>query len=155
MITIKAKPKTIFGIILAVTGIAVILLTFIGNHTGSAPAAAQIKCSTAQDRISYITSLGWQLEEGEEKKSIVIPSAFNDVYNDYNDIQKSQGFDLENYKGKRAVLYSYRIKNYKGSDNVKADLIVYNGNLIGADLCDSDAQDGFLIALQKNEDGQT
>ncbi len=155
MITIKAKPKTIFGIILAVTGIVVILLTFIGNHTGTAPASAQIKCSTADDRISYLTSLGWQVDEKEEKKSIVIPSVFNDVYNDYNDIQKSQGFDLENYKGKKAVLYSYSIRNYNGSDNVKADLIVYNGSLIGSDLCDSDAQDGFLIALKKCEDGQT
>lgn len=155
MITIKAKPKTIFGIILAVTGIVVILLTFIGNHTGTAPASAQIKCSTADDRISYLTSLGWQVDEKEEKKSIVIPSVFNDVYNDYNDIQKSQGFDLENYKGKKAVLYSYSVRNYNGSDNVKADLIVYNGNLIGSDLCDSDAQDGFLIALKKCEDGQT
>lgn len=155
MITIKAKPKTIFGIILAVTGIVVILLTFIGNHTGTAPASAQIKCSTADDRISYLTSLGWQVDEKEEKKNIVIPSVFNDVYNDYNDIQKSQGFDLENYKGKKAVLYSYSIRNYNGSDNVKADLIVYNGSLIGSDLCDSDAQDGFLIALKKCEDGQT
>jgi hypothetical protein len=152
VVTIKAKPKTIFGIILALTGIIVILLTFIGNHNGKASkvVSAQINCETTQQRIAYINSLGWECED-ESQKSITIPSEFNDVYNQYNDIQKEQGFDLEKYKGQDAVLYTYNITNYKSNKNVVADLIVIDGVLIGADLCDTSADDGFLVGLENND----
>lgn len=155
MITIKARPKTIFGIILAATGVFVILLTFLSNHGGSAQTVSQqVSCDTAQKRIDYISSLGWQCDSGETEKQILIPETFNDVYSQYNAIQKQQGFDLEKYKGKKATMYTYCVTNYDGSDSVTADLIVYQGNLIGADLCDTDADNGFLVALS-NTDGQT
>ena len=32
MLTLKLKPKMIFGIVLAVTGVLVIILTFVSNH---------------------------------------------------------------------------------------------------------------------------
>lgn len=33
VLTFKANPKTIFGIVLAITGIIVIILSFAGNHS--------------------------------------------------------------------------------------------------------------------------
>ena len=74
------------------------------------------------------------------------------VYTDYNKIQKKQGFDLEKHKGKTATIYTYNITNYKENKNVIADLIVQDGVLIGADLCDTNVETGFLVAL--NENGQ-
>ena len=70
-----------------------------------------------------------------------------DVYNKYNEIQKKQGLDLAEYKGKTAVMYTYHITNYGDNDNVIANLIVFDGQLIGADLCDTSADNGFLVAL--------
>ncbi len=32
MLTLRMKPKTIFGIILIITGVVVIMITFISNH---------------------------------------------------------------------------------------------------------------------------
>jgi hypothetical protein len=147
VLTIKAKPKMIFGIILALTGLIVILLTFVGNHNGAQEVVATISCSTTQERIAYLESLGYETDENESVKEITIPSEFNDVYTEYNSIQKQQGFDLEKYKGTSVTLYTYNITNYKDNENVIADLIVSDGVLIGADLCDTSASDGFLVAL--------
>ncbi|MBQ9227827.1 MAG: DUF4830 domain-containing protein [Eubacterium sp.] len=154
VVTFKAKPRTVFGAVLALTGLIVILLTFITNHP-AAPAAADaaISCATADERAAYIRSLGWEFDT-EEQREITIPEEWNDVYRQYNDIQKKQGFDLESYKGSTATIYTYSITNYEDNDKVIADLIVCDGKLIGADLCDPAAKGGFLTQLeQKDETG--
>ena len=106
-----------------------------------------MSCKTAEERVNYINSLGFETDSSEESKEIIIPTRFNDVYNKYNEIQKKQGLDLAEYKGKTAVMYTYHITNYGDNDNVIANLIVFDGQLIGADLCDTSADNGFLVAL--------
>lgn len=152
VLTFKAKPSAIFGFVIAIIGIVIILASFMGNHNGVAESNApkKISCATAEERLEYLNSLGWQVEKSEEMKEITIPQKFNAVYNQYNDIQAEQGFDLENYKGKKAVVYTYKVTNYEDNDNVIADLIVCDGILIGADLCDTNAENGFLVALAEN-----
>lgn len=156
VLTFKAKPKMIFGLVMALTGIIVIVLTFVGNHSGAAEQAvmAEVSCKTTEERVSYLESLGWKTDGTESNKQVIIPSAFNDVYNDYNEIQKQQGFDLEEHKGKQVEFYTYNICNYGSNDNVVADLMVLDGALIGADLCDTSADSGFLVALTENSNGK-
>lgn len=146
--TFKARPKTIFGIIMAVTGVIVVALTFVGNHSASTSAPATVSCSTLKERQDYIQSLGYETDGSESSKKVTIPTTFNDVYNQYNDIQKQQGFDLTQHKGKTVTIYTYTITNYKNNKNVIADLMVCDGMLIGADLCDTSVDDGFLVALK-------
>ena len=148
MLTFKLKPKTAFGIILLLTGVVVIAVSFIGNHPAT-PASKQttVSCKTAEERVNYINSLGFETDSSEKSKEIIIPTRFNDVYNKYNEIQKKQGLDLAEYKGKTAVMYTYHVTNYGDNDNVIANLIVFDGQLIGADLCDTSADNGFLVAL--------
>lgn len=153
IVTIKAKPKTVFGLILALTGIIVIILTFTLNHPEKTVSASKsVSCSTADERRGFIKSLGYEPDIVEEQKDIIIPKEFNEVYTDYNKIQKQQGFDLEPYRGKAAVIYTYKILNSDKGENVIANLVVCEDKLIGADLCDPSADDGFLIALI-NKDG--
>lgn len=148
MFTFKMNSKQIFGLILLLTGIVVVLITFLTNHPAkSASKSEGIRCSTTQERVDYINSFDLKTDSKEESKEIIIPEQFNDVYNKYNEIQKQQNFDLTDYKGKTAVMYTYNITNYKDNDNVIANLIVYDGMLIGADLCDTSADNGFLVAL--------
>ena len=152
VITFKAKPKTIFGAILALVGVLVIVLTFVSNHGGKSQqtSAVPVSCATEEERATYLKSLGWEFD-GVEEKDITIPMQFNQVYENYNAVQKEQGFDLEPYKGKSAVIYTYSITNYKNNKNVTANLLVCDGTLIGADLCDPSAKDGFLTGLTKND----
>ena len=148
MFTFKMNSKQIFGLILLLTGIVVVLITFLTNHPAKPASQSEgIRCSTTQERVDYINSFDLKTDSKEESKEIIIPEQFNDVYNKYNEIQKQQNFDLTDYKGKTAVMYTYNITNYKDNDNVIANLIVYDGMLIGADLCDTSAYNGFLVAL--------
>ena len=152
VVTFKAKPKAIFGAILALTGLIVILLTFVSNHSSKAEqtSAEPISCATKEQRAQYLASLGWEFS-AESEKEITIPEVFNEVYSNYNSVLKKQGFDLEDYRGKTATLYTYNITNYASSKDIIADLIVADGILIGADLCDPSAENGFLKALVKND----
>jgi hypothetical protein len=58
-----------------------------------------VECSTEAEVQEYLNSFGLQLGECTVD-DITIPYEFDDVYKGYNNIQKAQGFDLAEYKGK-------------------------------------------------------
>ncbi|MCM1115258.1 MAG: DUF4830 domain-containing protein [Clostridium sp.] len=150
MFTLRLKPKTLFGIILAVTGVVVILLTFVTNHvkTESKSVSAIVSASTDIERRDYLATFGWSADENFDTKELTIPQEWNDVYSNYNEIQLNQGFDLTEYKGKKVTLYTYKINNYKDiSEGIVADMLVCDGNLIGGDICNISADDGFLVGF--------
>ncbi len=153
MFTLRLKPKTIFGLILIAAGIIVIAITFFSNHAAlSRPATNDVSLETDAQREEYLTSLGWEFNTPCEEKEVQIPEEFNDTYTDYNEIQKTQGFDLEKYKGQTVTVYTYNITNYAGYENrdcVYANLLVCGGVLIGGDVCSTSVSDGFIEALQK------
>jgi hypothetical protein len=86
-------------------------------------------------------------------KEVIIPDKGDDTYNAYNEIQKSQGFDLNNFAGKRAKCWTYVVNNYDGYENqdcIHANILVYDGKVIGGDIC-SVRLDGFMHGFnQKN-----
>lgn len=98
MLTLRLKPKTIFGLILIAVGIVVICITFYSNHVSSVSNSVMLETDSAREQ--YLTSLGWEFKTPCEEKEIQIPSQFNDTYIKYNEIQKQQGFDLENIRVK-------------------------------------------------------
>lgn len=153
MFTLRLKPKTIFGLILIATGVVVIAVTFFANHVeGDRPASGSILLATEQERADYLTSLGWQCSPSFEEKQVRIPMEFNETYSQYNEIQKSQGFDLEKHKGETVTVFTYNILNYPGYENenyILANLIVANGALIGGDVCSTSAESGFMQGLKK------
>ena len=153
MFTLRLKPKTIFGLILIATGVVVIAVTFFANHVaGDRPASGSVTLATDEERAEYLTSLGWRFSSSFEEKQIRIPMEFNETYSQYNEIQKSQGFDLEPYKGETVTVYTYNILNYQGYENedyILANLIVLNGELIGGDICSTSAENGFMQGLKK------
>ncbi len=155
MLTLRLKPKTLFGLILVLTGVIVIVITFTSNHIKSSERVmSSVTLETNGQREEYLTSLGWEFKTNCDEKQVQIPSEFNDVYTRYNEIQKSQGFDLEPYKGQEVTVYTYNITNYAGYENrdcIYANLIVCNNMLIGGDVCSTSVSDGFMQALKKQQ----
>ena len=153
MLTLKLTPKRIFGIVLLLVGIIVISVPFVSNHTSEAQSvSAVISAKTDSERRAYLSKYGYKLASDCEQKEITIPKKWNDVYNSYNQIQKNQGFDLTDYKGQKATLYTYTVTNYKGKgDCIVADMLVCEGKLIGGDICNPSAKDGFLVGFEENE----
>jgi len=92
---------------------------------------------TNEDRIAFLASYGWETDpQALEILEVVIPEEFDEIYSAYNDMQKSQGFDLSNNAGRRVKRYAYRITNYPGTDDpVRAHILVYRDRVIGGDVC--------------------
>lgn len=146
--TIKVKKPTfaVIGAVLAALALlAVIIVTVVRI---SSPAVYEMK-SEAQ-RQAFLKEMGWEVsDEYDECKAVTIPKEFNEVYEKYNKLQKQQGFDLEDYKGKTAEVYTYAVKNYGNKKHeVRANLIVCEGQLVGGDVCSAEL-DGFMQGLRK------
>ncbi len=105
--------------------------------------------SDAKNRISYMGNYGWEVSaESEQKKSVTVPSEFNNVYAEYNALQKKQGFDLEPFKGKTVEQYTYEVTNYPNEpEGVFLHILVYSGKVIGGDVC-SLKPDGFMVGIK-------
>ena len=103
---------------------------------------------TEEQRQEFLTALGWVVNpEPDEVVEVIIPKKFDDVYENYNNIQKEQGMDLSRYKGKRCKRYSYTVLNYPGgAQNVRLNLLVCGNKIVGGDVS-SMGLDGFLQGL--------
>ena len=64
-----------------------------------------------------------------------VPIEFNDTYNKYNELQKKQGFNLEQYKGERCTIYVYKLADYKiDGDTTYFTVMVYDDRVIGGHI---------------------
>lgn len=149
MLTLAVRVKFLKRFVTVLFILVLIMLTalFILRSRTEKERSAALYAPANEDRISFIGRQGLLAEAQAEEKSIIIPAAFNDFYNSYNDIQKAQGFNLAQYQGKEAMMYLYPIRNYEnGASDVFAALIMIDGKIIGADLR-RNSPDGFLLPL--------
>ena len=101
-------------------------------------------------RQHFLHEMGWEVpEKFDEVKTVLIPEDWSDVYKNYNDLQKQQGFDLTAYKGMQVQVYTYKVMNYpdhEKEDCIFCHLMISDGLLIGGDVS-STASDGFMQGL--------
>jgi hypothetical protein len=131
---------------------AIILLT---SGSGGAEAAASNHPSpkgvkTAGDRVAFLAAHGWTaVIDSEECQEVVIPKEFDGIFEEYNALQKGQGFNLTRYKGKRVMRYIYQIENHPGGRSpVYASILIYRNTVIGGDL-QNPSPDGFIQGFEK------
>lgn len=105
-----------------------------------------LKVPDNDSRVQFLSAFGWELEtEPAEVVEVAIPKEFGDVYLNYNEIQKLQGFDLTKYQGKKVKRYTYIVVNYpEHPENIRANLLVYKDKVIGGDICSLEAANGFM-----------
>lgn len=134
------------NIVLLIFALLVPFLIFSATYLMKQPIRnVELNGKTKSQRIAFLKQFEWQVEKNSETvKDTVIPSEFDDVYKAYNNIQLSQGFNLEKYKGKRVKLYNIKINNYpKDSEYVYATLLVSDGEIIGGDIHSTELN-GFM-----------
>ncbi|SDA12227.1 protein of unknown function [Ruminococcus sp. YE71] len=144
--TVKLKKPVLVVLILTVA--AAVLLVGVLTALRLGKDKNVYRTSTEQQRQSLISELGWETSaEPSEHKTITIPEEFDEVYKSYNSLQKEQGFDLEDFKGQKAEVYTYPILNYPDrKDSMQLTLISVGGVLIGGDVCCTEL-DGFMQGL--------
>ena len=107
-----------------------------------------------KERVTSSTaSWGWEVDsEPLETYQFLIPDPLPEKYADYNQLQKSQGLDLESCLGKAVTRYTYSVLNYPGRDSgVQVNLYVCEGRPAAGDLVAS-GSDGFRSGLEYPKD---
>ena len=131
------KTAIILGAIAAL--IIGIIMLFGGSdvQTTSAPTA-----SGNDARVQVLKDFGWDVTASPTESSQVrIPEQTSEVFDRYNQLQKSQGYDLSKLAGKNAMRYVYRINNFPGAtDPVYATVLVYKNQIVGGDVTNTSAK---------------
>ena len=138
------------AIVAAIAAAVILLMILLMNRgTGTSMETAAPKLSTPEARVEYLASCGYTVSpEPLRTQEVLIPKEFTEVYDQYNSLQQSQGFDLLKYRGKKVMQYVYAIENWpeENADPVYATLLVYKNKLIGGDISRG-GEDGFLRHL--------
>ncbi len=153
VMTAKVDKKKIAIALAAVAAVILALVLFFGGGEESTPTAGT--CADSNDsRVQFLKDFGWDVATSPAQTSQVrIPKQSTEVYDRYNALQKSQGYDLTPYAGKTVMRYVYKVKNYPGAtEPVYATLLVYKGTIIGGDVTDTGAKgvvQGFQMPVSQ------
>ena len=147
--TAKVDVKKIVIAVIAVVAVIVGLIALLGGNDDSQTTAADA-VSGNEARVEFLQNQGWEVAASPtESGQVRIPQTATDVYDRYNALQKSQGYDLTQYAGKTVMRYVYKVNNYPGAtDPVYATVLVYKNQIIGGDITDTSAK-GTVSALLK------
>ncbi len=110
---------------------------------------------TADDRVKFLSQFGWEVDADPlDVREVTIPAQFDEVYEDYNAIQKTLGFDLERYKGCSVKKYNYAVTNYPdGVRNVTATILIAGGRVIGGHIA-AEGERKLLHSFRLGTDGE-
>lgn len=148
VMTAKVDFKKIIIGLIAVAAVIVALVLLLGGGGGSEATAASA-VSGNDDRVQFLADLGWEVTTSpKESGQVRIPKDSAEVFDRYNALQKSQGYDLSQYAGKTVMRYVYQVNNYPGAtEPVYATVLVYKNQIIGGDITDT-APNGKLQGLK-------
>lgn len=134
----KKKIAIIFAAVVVV--IAAVALLLSGGDDTTPTASTAISNNDA--RVAFLKQFGWDVTNSPiESSQVRIPASSSSVFERYNALQKSQGYDLSAYAGKTVMRYVYKINNYPGAtEPVYATLLVYKNQVIGGDVTDTSAK---------------
>jgi hypothetical protein len=150
VMTAKVDKKKIAMIAAGVVAVVVALVLLLGGRE-SAPTSSPA-VSGNDDRVQFLNSFGWEVVSSPIQTSQVrIPANSSQVFERYNELQKTQGYDLSEYAGKTVMRYVYTVKNYPGAtEPVYATLLISNNQVIGGDITDT-AATGLIQGFQKTD----
>lgn len=136
MMTAKVDKKKLILAIGAVILAIAALVALVGGGSGEAQPTAAPSGQSNEDRVKFLTDFGWDVSASPtESMEVRIPEESSEVYNRYNALQQSQGYDLSKFAGKNVMRYVYEIKNYpNATDPVYATILVYKDQIIGGDI---------------------
>lgn len=152
VMTTKVNLKKILVILAAVAAVILALvLIFSGGSDDSVQTGAPV-VSGNDARVKFLTDLGWEVSTSPtESGQVLIPEEQNQVFERYNALQKSQGYDLTQYAGKNVMRYVYKVNNYpNATEPVYATLLVYKNKVIGGDITDTAAK-GVIQGFKRVE----
>ncbi len=152
VMTARVDKKKIAMILGAVAALIVIIAIALGSGK-SQSTGSDVSVNSNDDRVQFLASYGWEVVTSPAETSQVrIPSNSSEVFERYNTLQKTMGYDLSEYAGKTVMRYVYTVKNYPGStEPVYATILISNNRVIGGDITDT-AATGKIQGFEKQTD---
>ena len=152
VMTAKVDKKKIAVVLAAVIVLVAGLIMLFGGKDSTPTVSTNVSNNDA--RVAFLKSFGWDITTSPAESSQVrIPTESSEVFDRYNQLQKSQGYDLSAYAGKTVMRYVYRINNYpNATEPVYATLLVYKNQIIGGDVTDTSAK-GVVRGFKMPESG--
>ena len=149
IMTAKVNIKKVLIVLGAIAALLIGIIALFGGEESTATSAT---VSDNDSRVQFLKDLGWQVTTSpKESSQVKIPTEQSPAYSRYNDLQKSQGYDLSRYAGKTVMRYVYDVQNSPNAQQpVYATLLVYKNQIIGGDITDS-AANGAIRGLAKPE----
>ena len=150
VMTAKVDMKKILMILGAIAlGIILLVMLFSGGNESTTTAAP---VTNNDSRVEFLQQQGWEVSASPaESGQVRIPQESSEMFSRYNDLQKSQGYDLTKYAGKTVMRYVYRVNNYPdATEPVYATVLVYKNKIIGGDITNT-APNGTMQGIVKAE----
>lgn len=98
----------------------------------------KIYLSDETEIVAFLEEKGYTPTKISEKE-IIIPTVWNETFENYNLLQKEQGFDLHNMRGKTVMKYSF------SSGNSEITLLISDGVLIGGDVFSYEERESSVL----------
>ena len=149
VMTAKVDKKKIVMILGIIAAVVLGLVVLFGGSDAEEPTVST-SVATNDARVDFLKGFGWDVTTSpKESGKVRIPAQTSEVFDRYNRLQKSQGYDLSAYAGKNVMRYVYTVNNYPGAtEPVYATLLVYKNQIIGGDITDT-AAGGVIRGFKK------
>ena len=165
VMTAKVDKKKIALVVAGIVVLIVGLVLLFGGKDDT-PTSATVTTAVSvvgnDDRVRFLNGFGWDVTTSPTESSQVrIPEKASEVFDRYNDLQKSQGYDLSRYAGQTVMRYVYKVNNYPGAtEPVYATLLISKNQVIGGDVTNTAAKgviQGFKMpeGIQQTEPTET
>lgn len=134
VMTAKVNLKKILVGLAAAFLVILALIWLLGGEETAQTVAPSV--SSNDGRVQFLKDFGWEVTTSPlEAGQVKIPDAGSQAFDRYNNLQKSQGYDLSQYAGKKVMRYVYQVNNYPGAtEPVYATVLVYKNEVIGGDV---------------------
>jgi len=150
VMTAKVDIKKVIIVLAVIAAVIIGIVALSGGDDTPTASTSAATMSSNDDRVKFLTELGWQVSTSPTESSQVrIPKDSSEVFDRYNALQKSQGYDLTPYMGKNVMRYVYKVENYpNATEPVYATLLIHKNQIIGGDITDTAAK-GLIQGLKK------
>ena len=128
VMTAKLSKKKLLLALLAVAAVAALLVLCLRDPGGG---------EKNDDRLAFLSSYGYSVKgEPVQVQQVKIPSEPSEVFDRYNALQLSQGYDLSRLAGQCVTRYVYELESDQGA--WYATVLEHRGKIVGGDVASPD-----------------
>ena len=152
IMTAKVNIKKVLIVLGAIAALLIGIIALFGGEDSTATSATTSPAVSDNDsRVRFLKDFGWEVTTSPvESCQVRVPSDTSEVFDRYNQLQQTQGYDLSHYAGKKVMRYVYKVTNYPGAtDPVYATVLVYKNQIIGGDVTNT-ASGGKIQSFKKD-----